>query len=118
MKQVAGILALVIGTLIMQPLFAALGLPPAYEACPNTRAENKCASKKACDRPEKPCNNKKGETKGCNPLLGCSSGNFYIHSYSTVSLDYFAGSKVKASLVNDNRTLKQPNECWHPPEVV
>jgi hypothetical protein len=127
MKSIAGILAVLTGLMMIQPLLAEFGLPAAYESCPApvednicpaSAAENKCALQTSCNQPE-PCKNKKeGRTKGCNPFLGCSSGNFYIHSYSTIALHHVIILNTKKALVNDNRTRKQSNECWHPPEQV
>lgn len=118
MKITAGILGFIVGLLIIQPLFAEFGLPSAYGDCSITETKTECPSKKSCKAPGSSKNQNDCETKGCNPLLGCSSGNFYVHSFSTVTFEHFILLKARTALVNDNRTRKQSNECWHPPELV
>lgn len=132
MKLKAGILAMIVGLLILQPLFGNFGLREAYgncstpretSPCPSSKstcpkAKKQCTSKKTCNSPASPGKKKNCDPGGCNPLLGCSSGNFYIHHYSTISLLSLFIPKLKPVMVNDNRIQKRLNECWHPPEII
>jgi len=118
MKSLTGILALILGLLIIHPMLIGIGMPPAYASCSAEEDLNECGSQTSCNR-RAPCENKnEGDTKGCNPLLGCTSGNFYVHSYSTVSLNPLLISKAEMIVVNDNRIQTQLHECWHPPELI
>ena len=118
MKPIAGILSLIIGLLMIQPLLIGFGMPPAYETCSVEEDLSECGSQTSCNR-RVPCESEnEDDTKGCNPLLGCTSGNFYVHSYSTVSLNPLLISKAETIVVNDNRLQTQLNECWHPPELI
>ena len=115
-KTRATILSVIVCILIMQPLLAGFGLPEAYTVCkPATEEEESCSSSCSSEAPpeEDDC-----ERPGCNPLLGCSSGNFYIHDYATISLTTLLIPKKKLFVTDDNRLLEQLNECWHPPENI
>ncbi len=54
----------------------------------------------------------------CNPLMSCSSGNFYI--VEGFFLAYVPGNTkaIKILSSNDNRVLSSFSECWHPPELA
>lgn len=124
MKKRAAILALLVGLLILQPTFAWFGFAAAYGKCNKPEPVQQCASektqcpvKKSCSK-EEPAKEKGCEEKKCNPLLGCTAGNFYVHQYSTISLFQFLIPKQKSVVTNDNRVQKQLNECFHPPEYV
>lgn len=124
MKIRAAILALLVGLLILQPTFAWFGFAAAYGECNKPEPVNQCAStkkqcpvKKSCDKPA-PEEEKGCEEKKCNPLLGCTAGNFYVHQYATINLFNFSFPKQKLLVTDDNRLQKQLNECFHPPENI
>jgi hypothetical protein len=118
------ILAILVGLLILQPSFAWFGFAAAYGKCDKpepvkqcTTAKKQCPVKKSCSDQE-PAKDKGCEEKKCNPLLGCTAGNFYVHQYSGIILIQFRVRKQKAIVKNDNRLQKQLNECFHPPEYI
>ncbi len=137
MKIGAFILTAIWGLLLVQPAFAYFGAKPAYGDCPepvtskptcskskparSTCSENKVAtpicSKKKCNKPSKSQDKNNCMTDGCNPTLGCSSGNFYIHYHSQISLPLLFAQKQKLIVTDDNRIMKCMSECWHPPEA-
>src|SRR5204863_240642 len=54
----------------------------------------------------------------CNPFMGCSAGNFYVHNYFSITFTTIILPKTKIALFDDNRVSKQLSECWHPPEIT
>jgi hypothetical protein len=114
-KTRATILSVLISLLIMQPILSGFGLPEAYTVCKPETEEESCSSSCSSEAPpeEDDC-----DRPGCNPLLGCSSGNFYIHDYATISFTSFFIPRKKSFVSNDNRLLEQLKECWHPPENI
>lgn len=105
------------GVLMIQPLFPGLQAKATPSACSKNKPVKPSCSKSKCSKP-KPADDKKDcENSRCNPLLGCPSGNFYAHHYSSISIITFIVAKEKNVLVNDNRVFKQLTECWHPPEI-
>lgn len=124
------------GTLMVQPSFALFGGKPAYGTCskpePKPASVKKKAtepgckkkitvesgcSKKKCKGPAKPEKKNNCSTDGCNPTLGCSSGNFYIHQHFQISFATYFAVKQKAIVIDDNRIASNLSECWHPPEA-
>jgi hypothetical protein len=137
MKLAAGILTIIWTLVMVQPAFAYFGGKSAYGKCANSIEEQSTCSKKkpatsACSKKkaEKPacsskkCNKPSGsedkdncKSNGCNPSLGCSSGNFYVHHHYQISMPSWFEQKQKTSLINDNRIVKNMSECFHPPET-
>ena len=135
MKFAAAFLLFVWGSLIVQPSFAYFGGKSAYGKCDKAAATKSPCSKSrsatsGCSKKNtanKPCpkksdnksSNSEGNCKseGCNPTLGCSSGNFYVHHYAQISLPARSGQKQQSLVVNDNRIVRNMRECWHPPEA-
>jgi hypothetical protein len=124
MKVRAVTLALMVGLLILQPALTWIGFSPeAYGDCDipepieTCNKENSCTSTASCEQDTG--EEKKGcEEKQCNPLLGCTAGNFYIHQFATINLVFPLIIKNKILVFDDNRLQDQMNECWHPPESI
>jgi hypothetical protein len=137
MKRAAAIL-IVIWTLVMvQPAFAWFGGKSGYrtcskapvknQGCPKTSATTSTCSKKKvtttdcstkkCNKPSKSQDKNNCKTEGCNPTLGCSSGNFYVHYHDQISLPSWFVLKQLAVVTDDNRIIKNMSECWHPPKA-
>jgi len=126
MKATACLFAIVLAVLMVQPAFTNFSGKAASSNCTtNKPVKASCSKKKSkktsctktkCSKPESKSKNCSKEH--CNPLLGCPSGNFYIHNYSSISLTSFILLKQKPVLVNDNRIAKQLTECFHPPEIT
>ena len=108
MKAGTCILMIILGILMIQPMFSYSVAEPAESCC----------SKSKCDKPEPPDNKNDCENNRCNPLMSCPTGNFYLIGYSHISLTAFVQPKQKIILINDNRVLTQLTECWHPPEII
>lgn len=132
MKFSATILLLVWGTLLVQPGFANMGGKPAYGSCSKAETnqsscsskentDTRCkkqlaepvAAKKKCNSPEK----KNCSKEACNPTLGCSSGNFFIHQHHQISIVSLIALMQKGFVQDDNRISDNLRECWHPPEA-
>ena len=108
MKTGTCILILILGILMIQPMFGYGVAGPAASCC----------SESSCDKPEPTDNENNCENNRCNPLMSCPAGNFYLVGYSHISLTSFIQPKQKIILVNDNRVLTRLTECWHPPEII
>ncbi|MBL7725045.1 MAG: hypothetical protein JNK27_12905 [Chitinophagaceae bacterium] len=135
MKTAAGILAFIWAFVLFQPAFAHFGGNPAYETCEKPVVKKSACSKSKtavyskkkagstgcakgkCNKPSTPPDNGGCRSNGCNPSVGCSSGNFFIHHYSQFSLASFTVQHQKPVITNDNRIIKIMSECWHPPEA-
>ena len=131
------ILLLVWGPLMFQPAFAYFGGKSAYGACSKTETvKPTCSkskapvsscnkkkivspgcSKKKCGNPSKSKGKDECNNGGCNPTLGCSSGNFYIHHNFQISIISWLAPKQKTVVTDDNRIINNMSECWHPPEA-
>ncbi len=74
-------------------------------------------SKKKCSKNSESGNKGSCGNEGCNPSLGCSSGNFYVQSYYQITLTVFTSQIQKLFVKNDDRLVKSLSECWHPPEA-
>ncbi len=117
MKTRAWILTVILGVVILQPPFTNFNASAMEAACAKTKTLTPAScSKSSCDN-SLPAEEENDCEKRCNPLLGCSTGNFYIHNYYTITLTEVLVPKPKTALVNDNRTLDQLRECWNPPEI-
>ena len=127
MRATACLFAIVLAVLMVQPAFtnftgkAASSTctrdKPVKETCQKKEPTKTSCTKTKCSKPTSK-SNKKCSTEHCNPLLGCPSGNFYVHNYFLISLSSFILLKQKPILVNDNRISKQLTECFHPPEII
>jgi hypothetical protein len=138
MKAAASFFIVIWSILIVQPTFAYFGGKPAYGTC--TKADEStllpaksqtsgstCSkkkkvaatdcSKKKCNKPGKSESKNNCNTDGCNPTLGCSAGNFFIHHYSVISITSWFAQKQKVMVLNDNRILKNMSDCWRPPKA-
>lgn len=122
---------------MVQPAFAYFGGKSAYGKCATvTEEKSSCSksksagghcskkkvqkpacSKKKCNKPSDSQDKDKCNSNGCNPTLGCSSGNFYVHTHQQILLPNWFEQKQKNSLINDNRIVKNMSECFHPPEA-
>ena len=56
--------------------------------------------------------------QGCNPTLGCTSGNFYVHHYDSLFLPSWLAQKQEKFVSDDKRVVRNTSECWHPPEWI
>ena len=137
MKRAASILMVVWMFVMVQPAFAYFGGKSAYGKCTKAVSSKATCSKSkpatsTCSKkkPVKPdCSGKKCNkaaktqdkddcrTEGCNPTLGCSSGNFFAHYHSQLSFEEWFEQKQKLIVANDNRIINNMSECWHPPEA-
>jgi hypothetical protein len=138
-KKAAYILLFIWTLVLIQPAFSWAGGKSAYGsctksgttevACSKTKSKSgdssclpKNSSKKPCSK-KKPVTPPKSQEKdncksdGCNPTLGCISGNFYVHYHSNILLPSWFAQNQKPVLIDDNRIFKNMNECWHPPEA-
>lgn len=137
MKIVAGILMMVWSIVMVQPAFAYFGGKSAYgkcsealtqkQGCPNkVRAASSCSKRqivqtgcnnKKCKKAPEPTGKDNCRSEGCNPSLGCSSGNFYIHLQDQILLASWIEQKQMAIVKDDKRIIRSMSECWHPPEA-
>ena len=121
MKTRACILMVLWSTLLVEPLTANFSIKTAYSSsCSKIEESQSPCSKSKCNKPKDKeekddCEN---ENDGCNPLMSCPAGNFYLFGQSYLAPAAFTLSKQKKVLINDNRIQKQLTECWHPPEII
>jgi hypothetical protein len=110
MKVPTCILIALFSFLLVQPLLGTTG--QTCEIKCSREAGNNCAGDDAGSE-------KNGCAKNqCNPLMSCSSGNFYIVEGFYLG-NSPAGIKAKKDLsTDDNRILSSFSECWHPPELA
>lgn len=118
MKTRACILMILWTVLLVEPLSANLSIETPYSSCSKKQEVKPSCSKTKCDKPADKEDENDCENNRCNPLMSCPTGNFYLFSHSYLSIEPFILSKQKTALINDNRILKQLNECWHPPEMI
>jgi hypothetical protein len=118
MKAGAFILAVILGILLVQPIFGNIRTRVANSSCAKPRPVESSCCKSKCSKPE-PANDQ-NDCSGdrCNPFMGCPAGNFYVHNYFSLSLTSLIILNGKTIPFDDNRVLKQLSECWHPPEVA
>lgn len=108
----------IVSILIAEPFFYGLkGISAATSSLAEV-TENSSCCKTACSKPSEKEDKEDCEGNQCNPLLGCPSGNFYVHSYSYIRFIISTDTKPKIAITNDNRTSRQLAECWHPPEII
>ena len=137
MKAKATILLLIWAFVLVQPAFAYFGGKSAYgkcskavtpkPACTKSKTVSSTCSKKKeiktdcstkkCNKPSKSQEKDNCGSEGCNPTLGCSSGNFYVHNHYQITLPSWFAQRQKVFVTNDNRIVKNMSECWHPPKA-
>lgn len=117
MKARACILIAIWTILLIEPASANLNIKTNYSSCAKAEKPKSSGCQSSCSKPaeqeEEDC-----EGNRCNPLMSCPTGNFYIFSQPQLSIAALNISKEKKDLINDNRIVKQMNECWHPPEII
>ena len=118
MRVRASIFTFILSVLIIQPLFADFRFTKveASATCKKEAKKSSCAVR-SCEKQDEE-KDMECEQNQCNPLLGCPTGNFYIHDYTKLTLSTFRVPKQKMSLIDDNRLAKQQSECFHPPEMI
>ena len=104
--------------LLAEPILANFNIESPYSSCKEKQSVQSSCCKSKCDTPPENEENDDCKNNRCNPLMSCPTGNFYLFGQQHISLGHFMFAKAKAILVNDNRTVKQPAECWHPPEII
>jgi hypothetical protein len=138
MKKAAGILLVIWTFVLVQPAFAYFGGKSAYgncskktllkstcsktkkttgSTCTKKKLTSSCSSKKKCNKPADSKEDKGCNSNSCNPSIGCTSGNLYIHQHSQILFALSIAQRQKAILVDDNRISESLSECWHPPEA-
>jgi hypothetical protein len=122
MKVRACILMALWAALLVEPGSANFSIETPYSSCAEKQTEKpSCSkSKSSCDAPveSEDDNDNNCEKDRCNPLMSCPSGNFYVFNHSQFVIASLFILKQKASLINDNRIVKQTGDCWHPPEII
>jgi hypothetical protein len=118
MKAGAFILAIILAVLMAQPILISLGAVAVNSSITKSQTPESACCKSKCSKPRPEENKKDCEGNRCNPLMGCPTGNFYIHNYSTIAVSLLIVPRQRAVLFNDNRISKQATECWHPPEII
>ena len=88
--------------LTVQPL-----MPIKNKQAENCRKDQCC--KKKVDKKEKTGN------KDCNPLMNCPYCTLFIAKRNYPVEITLYNIKEKVFIKNDNRTVKNLSECWHPP---
>ena len=111
-------MAAIISILMVQPLFSNFSVRAVKSSCSKTKPAKSTCCESKCSKPKPEENKQDCGGDRCNPLMGCTSGNFYVHNYSYISITSLIIPKQKTALVNDNRISKQLTECWHPPEII
>src|SRR5688500_17674887 len=98
MRSTVSLFAIVWAVLMVQPAFTNFTGKAASSTCTSNKpvkssCQKKKPGKKSCAKTKcsKPISKSKEKCskEHCNPLLGCPSGNFYIHYYTSISLTSF-----------------------------
>lgn len=89
----------------------------ATAACSGKKAARPSCSKGKCNKPSDPSGKDECSSQGCNPSIGCSSGNFYVFHHFQITLHSWVMQTQKALVTDDNRVVKSMSDCWHPPEL-
>jgi len=118
MKARACILMVIWSILLIEPLSALLSIQNPYSSCSTKQKAQSSCSKSGCDQPADTEDENDCGGNRCNPLMSCPTGNFYLFTQSHLSIAALKISTDKKSLINDNRTVKQMGDCWHPPEII
>jgi hypothetical protein len=118
MKARACILIAIWGILLIEPASANFNINSGYSRCGETENSEPAGCKSACSKPVEQEDENDCEGNRCNPLMSCPTGNFYLFTQALLSIAPLNISKEKKDLINDNRIVKQQNECWHPPEII
>lgn len=75
-----------------------------------------CCSTGCCKKNDK---RKDGNTgKDCNPLMACEFCNLFVVCENISVVALLIDTKVKISIMDDNRIIKSLTECWHPPNFA
>src|SRR5436190_4688995 len=82
MKAGAFILTIILGVLLIQPLFAGLDTRLSGSCAQMKRATSSCC-KATCHKQEPAKEKNDCGPNRCNPFMGCSAGNFYVDRKST-----------------------------------
>ena len=118
MKTRACILMILWTVLLVEPLSANFSINSIYTSCAKVEKTKSSCCKSSCEKPKEKEEKDDCEDNGCNPLMSCPTGNFYLFGQTDLTTTSFILSKEKKVLVNDNRIQKQLTECWHPPEII
>jgi hypothetical protein len=119
MKSAAWILTVIFAFLMIQPLFYGFGSTGiGMTKCSKSVATKSSSCQSKCSKPKTQEDKRDCEDDRCNPLLGCPTGNFYVHNYTYILVTSPIMPKQELALFNDNRISKQLTECWHPPEII
>jgi hypothetical protein len=118
MKGGAFILAAILGVLIVQPILIGFGAIDVNSSYSKSKTSQSSCCQSKCSKPKPQEDKRDCEGGRCNPLMGCPTGNFYIHNYAYISITSVIIPKQRTALFNDNRISKQLTECWHPPEII
>jgi hypothetical protein len=118
MKARACILMLLWTVLLIEPLSANLSIQTPYSSCSKKPKAESSSCVSSCSNPAENEEENDCEDNRCNPLMSCPTGNFYLFIQPSLSIPAINISTGKKSLINDNRIVKQMNECWHPPEII
>ena len=104
LKITVCILSLAMAFLIVQPVISL------------NKLKGTCCSGHCCKKKE----NKKSSAgnKDCNPLMRCQLCSLFIVSGFTPSESSNFSISEKVFIRNDNRTVKNLSECWHPPNYT
>ena len=104
--------------LLIEPLSANLSIQTLYSSCAKKKKAESVSCASTCNKSTDNEEENDCEDNRCNPLMSCPTGNFYLFTQPGLSIPALNISTVKRSLINDNRIVKQMNECWHPPEII
>lgn len=102
----------------MEPVSANFNINSSYSGCGKTENSEPAGCMSSCSNPVEQEDENDCEGNRCNPLMSCPTGNFYMLTTTILSIAPLNISKEKKDLINDNRIVKQLNECWHPPEII
>lgn len=106
------------GVLLIEPLSANLSIQTPYSSCSKKQKPETSSCKSSCNKSADNEEDNDCEESRCNPLMSCPTGNFYLFTQPGLSIPALKIATDKLSLINDNRIVKQMNECWHPPEII
>ena len=108
MKLTASVLLFLVTFFTVQPVLSVNKSSAKMQCCMKGHCKKKMSNK-----------SKKGRCEGmnCNPFMGCAYCGMYILVKPAIVV-IPAACKDKIHISNDNRTVKNLSDFWHPPNFV
>jgi len=109
MKTGASILLFILSFSTIQPLLSVEKKSDTMKCC--FMGKGGCSKKMPQKNPKNKC-----EGMGCNPFMGCPYYTMFLTTKTSLSA-ILPVSNEKIIVSNDNRTIQNISDFWHPPNA-